>query len=196
MITLAIREIFNYIESHRGDIPDEKIRESLEKKGYPEDEIDAAFLMSRNAKSSPDYSGGTEDKKKIAPMPQRPTLWGAVARGQESADKKIGSGGIPAEPIDIAARNKRRFLWESIIGFLMPGGFYLLGLIIFTFIELLFFVPDIAQISSMGMSIVVSFGMHLWLKKAEAGFSKGLAYGISVIAIVLAYTLIAGYFNF
>ena len=190
---MAIREIFNYIEQHRGDIPDEKIRESLEKKGYPEDEIDAAFLMSRNAQSSPDHSRGAKEKKEVAPLPQRPTLWGAVVRGQEDREKKVKSKDIPEEPVDIAKKNKRRFLWESIIGFLIPGGFYLLGLIIFTFIELLFFVPDIAQMASLGMSILVSFAMYLWLKKTDAGFAKGLSYGIWVVAVALVFLLALSY---
>ena len=193
---MAIREIFNYIEQHRGDIPDEKIRESLEKKGYPEDEIEAAFLMSRNAKSSPNHFKSARDEKKIAPLPQRPTLWGAVVRGQEKKEEKSKSPeSTPEELIDIAARNKRRFLWESIIGFLIPGGFYLLGIIIFTFIELLFFVPDIAQMASLGMSVIVSFVMYLWLKKAEAGFSKGLRYGMLAVGIALLYIAATKYFG-
>jgi len=189
---MAIRDIFNYIAQHRGEVLDEKIRESLRKKGYPEEEIDEAFLMAENVTDLPKAATGRGVDVKVAPLPRRPTLWGAVVRGQEEKGEKTGEDSKAF--VDIGAKNKRRYGWEFITGFLIPGGVYLLGLVISVFVELLFFIPDVTQIVSLGASIVISFSFYIWLRKSETGFSRGLMYGILILAAVLVYTITKDYF--
>lgn len=190
---MAIREIFRFIEQYQGEIPQDKLRETLRKKGYPEDEIEAAFFMSENAAPEAKSMAGQE-RKKITTKPQRSTLWGAVVRGQELEEEKFQGSEVDAKgQVDIARRVKLRNRWELTAGLLIPGAFYLFGLTIFVFAELFFIVPDITQGASLGMSIIVSFLLYLWLRNLEAGFGRGLIYGILVLSIVLVYTLVFKY---
>ncbi len=186
---MAIREIFTLIEQYQGEIPKDKLRETLRKKGYPEDEIEAAFLMSENAAPAAKSMAGQE-RKKITTKPQRPTLWGAVVRGQELDGEKSQWRAVDeGEQVDVAKRVKLRKRWELIAGLLIPGAFYLFGLTIFVFVELFFIVSDITQVASLGISVIASFLLYLWLRNLEAGFGRGLIYGVLILFTALVYTL-------
>lgn len=182
---MSIREILAYVRSNQQKFSKEELWDQLRKLGYGEDEIEEAFVVI--GQKNPPFSEFDKSTLKIG---EEESLWSVMQKRAEARRTKpwldtkevINRGGI-----------KKR--GEFIVGFFLPIIVGLFGLLIST-PRGVFMPPSIkTQLTVIGISSALSFGLYAWFKKKDFDFIRGVPYGVVALVAVGFAMMAIQYFS-
>lgn len=170
---MPIREIFYLIKENKGNLTKEELKQMLRERGYAEDEIEEAFLWAE--------SEGSVEFKSRKPVP---TLWQSLLEGTKRGKKEKHA------VEEKYAREITDSRGSFIIGTLIAPTIYFVEILIITFLQLFYPIPEIDPLIPIGAAAVIGMFLYLIFRPYAENFYRGTLYGVGALLVWFIINLI------